>query len=206
MHTTVFQVPEHTRINVTIYQYDSGSPLRNQQLGQVTGTYGNIATLNGRPFRVINSNVGNGVGHTFTIPSLGISVPLYGNNGNANLCGAAPCTLEIPAQHHPVLVQQPGTGQLPVAVLRPLRSGLALRQRGTDVDARLHGRVHEGGCVSATDAPGPEAPAATTDRAAQEPTGRRTTGGVSSPSGSCCPPFSTRSIGTWPVRTSLRAP
>ena len=33
VHTTVFQVPQHTRINVTIYQYDSGSPLRNQQIG-----------------------------------------------------------------------------------------------------------------------------------------------------------------------------
>src|SRR5579859_5196075 len=28
VHTTNFQVPAHTRINVTIYQYDSGSPLR----------------------------------------------------------------------------------------------------------------------------------------------------------------------------------
>jgi hypothetical protein len=33
-------VPAHTRINVTVDQYDSGSPLRNQQLGQVTGTIG----------------------------------------------------------------------------------------------------------------------------------------------------------------------
>ncbi len=79
-------MPAHTRINVTIYQYDSGSPLRNQQIGQVTGTFGNVATLNGKPFQVINSNAGNGVGHTFSIPSLGINVPLYGNDGNANLC------------------------------------------------------------------------------------------------------------------------
>jgi hypothetical protein len=96
VHTTIFQVPEHTRINVTIYQYDSGSPLRNQQIGQITGTYGNVALLNGRPVRVINSNKGNGVAHTFSIPSLGINVPLYGNNGNANLCAAAPCTLKSP--------------------------------------------------------------------------------------------------------------
>jgi hypothetical protein len=96
VHTTLFQVPERTRINVTIYQYDSGSPLRNQQIGQVSGTFGNIATLNGHPFRVINSNKGNGVAHTFSMPSLGINVPLYGNNGNANLCGAAPCTTKSP--------------------------------------------------------------------------------------------------------------
>ena len=110
VHTTVFQVPEHTRINVTIYQYDSGSPLRNQQLGQVTGTYGNIATLNGRPFRVLNANVGNGAGHTFSIPSLGISVPLYGNNGNANLCGAAPCTTSSPHQVIRFSFSSPGPG------------------------------------------------------------------------------------------------
>jgi hypothetical protein len=96
VHTTVFQVPQHTRINVTIYQYDSGSPLRNQQLGQVTGTAANVATLNGKLFRVIDSNSGNGVGHTFTIPALGINVPLYADNPNANLCGTAPCTTSSP--------------------------------------------------------------------------------------------------------------
>ena len=110
VHTTLFQVPQDTRINVTIYQYDSGSPLRNQQLGQVTGTYGNIALLNGRPFRVINSNAGNGVGHTFSIPSLGLNVPLYGNNGNANLCGAAPCTTSSPHQIVRFSFTSPGPG------------------------------------------------------------------------------------------------
>ncbi|HLN16862.1 MAG TPA: hypothetical protein VK277_08950 [Acidimicrobiales bacterium] len=97
-HTTLWDVPPNTRINMTIIQYDSGSPLRNQQIGQVTGTFGNVATINGRPFRVINSNssTGNGVAHTFSMPSLGVNVPLYGNSGNANLCGAAPCTLKSP--------------------------------------------------------------------------------------------------------------
>jgi len=98
VHTTLFTVPANTRVNMTILNYDSGSPLRNQQLGQVTGTYGRLALLNGHPFRVIDSNNpnGNGVAHTFSIPTLGISVPLYGNNGNANLCSAAPCTLSSP--------------------------------------------------------------------------------------------------------------
>jgi hypothetical protein len=100
-HTTLWQVPAHTRVNMTIYQYDSGSPLRNQHFGQVTGTIGQLALLNGRPFRVINSNAtsglgSNGFGHTFTIPNLGVNVPLYGNNANANLCAAAPCTTASP--------------------------------------------------------------------------------------------------------------
>jgi len=115
VHTTLFTVPANTRINVTIYNYDSGSPLRNQQLGQVTGTAGNLATLNGRPFRVINSNNpnGNGVGHTFSIPTLGLSVPLYGNNANANLCAAAPCTTSSPHQIIRFSFTSPGPGQYP---------------------------------------------------------------------------------------------
>lgn len=110
VHTTLFQVPAHARINVTIYQYDSGSPLRNQELGQVTGTYGNLALLNGKPFRVINSNAGNGVAHTFSIPSLGISVPLYGNSSNANLCGVAPCTTHSPHNVVKFSFTSPGPG------------------------------------------------------------------------------------------------
>jgi len=112
VHTTTFQVPAHTRINVTIYQYDSGGALRNQQLGQVSGTDGNVALLNGHLFRVINSNDpnGNGVGHTFSIPSLGINVPLYANNSNANLCGKAPCTTSSPHNVIRFSFTSPGPG------------------------------------------------------------------------------------------------
>jgi hypothetical protein len=110
VHTTVFQVPAHTRLNVTIINYDSGSPLRNQQLGQVTGTSGGVILLNGKPFRVINSNAGNGVGHTFSIPSIGINVPLYGNNSNANLCAAAPCNFTSPHQVIKFSFTTPGPG------------------------------------------------------------------------------------------------
>src|SRR5579875_216961 len=49
VHTTLWQLPAHTRIDVTIDQYDSGGPLRNQQVGLVTGV-GATATLNGKPF------------------------------------------------------------------------------------------------------------------------------------------------------------
>lgn len=114
VHTTLWQVPAHTRIDVTIYQYDSGSPLRNQQLGQVTGTIGGVATLNGRPFRVFNSNAGNGVGHTFSIPTLRVSVPLAGVNGNLNLCSAAPCSPR--SSPHNVIrfsFMSPGPGEYP---------------------------------------------------------------------------------------------
>ena len=55
-------------------------------------------------------NAGNGVGHTFSIPSLGINVPLYGNNGNANLCAAAPCTPKSPYNVVRFSFTSPGPG------------------------------------------------------------------------------------------------
>jgi len=110
VHSTIFQVPANTRVNVTIYQFDSGSPLRNQQLGLVTGTIGNQAHIDctpagqsapcGTTFPLIDSNAGNGAAHTFSIPTLGISVPLYGNSSTANLCAVAPCQPSSTAYPH----------------------------------------------------------------------------------------------------------
>jgi hypothetical protein len=113
VHTTMWQVPAHTRVNVTIINYDSGSPLRNQQVGLITGTAGNVALLNSKPIRLVNSNAGNGVAHTFSIPTLGINVPLYGNNANANLCAAAPCNETSPHQIIKFSFISPGPGQYP---------------------------------------------------------------------------------------------
>ena len=101
VHTTLWQLPAHTRIDVTIYQFDSGSPLRNQQWGRVTGTIGGTAKLTGKTFRVIDSYKTT-VGHTFTVPDLGISVPLRGNNPTAkNFCTQGPCTPGT-QEHHTV--------------------------------------------------------------------------------------------------------
>ncbi len=114
VHTTLWDVPAHTRVNVTDMQYDTGSPLRNQFFGMVTGTIGGDMTLNGHTTSLLNSNAGNGVGHTFTIMNLGINVPLYGVPSNAkNQCGTAPCT---PNYVHNVIkfsFMTPGPGQYP---------------------------------------------------------------------------------------------
>ena len=92
LHDTTWQLPAHTRINVTVHQYDSGSPLRNQQWGRVQGVAGNIELLNGKPVHTYDSYSNNGVGHTFAVPALGISVPLVGVDPNAtNICSQAPC-------------------------------------------------------------------------------------------------------------------
>lgn len=123
VHTTLWQVPAHTQINMTIYNYDSGSPLRNQQIGKITGTKGGIAYLNGKPVRLIDSNAGNGVGHTFSIPTLGINVPLYGNPPNATLCAAAPCTVRSPHEVMKFSFTTPGPGQYPFQCFVPCGLG-----------------------------------------------------------------------------------
>lgn len=90
---TSWELPANTVIDMTDYQYDSGSPLRNQEWGQVQGVINGSATINGKSFNVYNSYAANGVGHTFSIPQLDVSVPLVGVNPNAtNDCNAAPCT------------------------------------------------------------------------------------------------------------------
>ncbi|MGH9110362.1 MAG: hypothetical protein ACRDY3_13060, partial [Acidimicrobiales bacterium] len=92
VHTTLWELPPNTKINVTIYQFDSGSPLRNQHWGRVTGVDGGSITLNGTTtVKVIDSNKVN-VGHTFTVPALGINVPLLGvDTSKKTFCTAGPC-------------------------------------------------------------------------------------------------------------------
>ena len=111
VQSTLWDLPAHTRINVTIYQFDSGSPLRNPQRGEVTGVLN--PTLNGARISLLDAASGNGVGHTFSVPSLGINVPLWGVNGNAkNFCNQpAPCPLS--AAHNTVKFSfvTPGVGQ-----------------------------------------------------------------------------------------------
>jgi hypothetical protein len=92
VHSTLWQLPAHTRINVTLYEYDTGSPLRNQTWGGVTGTIGGGYLLNGKRVTLIDSNSGNGVAHSFTVPAMGLNIPLYGVSSSANnICSAAPC-------------------------------------------------------------------------------------------------------------------
>jgi hypothetical protein len=92
VNTTLWQFPEHTTVDVTLLEYDTGSPLRNQEVGSVTGVQN--PTVNGDPYTLVNSYAGNGVAHTFSVPQLNINVPLPGINSNSkNACGAAPCTI-----------------------------------------------------------------------------------------------------------------
>lgn len=115
-HSTLFDVPAHTRVDVTAYEFDTGDALRNQYWGQVRGTIGGHVTINvsqchtwcGTNARsvqsvsVIDSNIPTYVGHTFSIPSIGLNVPLKGLSpttpptGKNDICTAAPC---LPQEH-----------------------------------------------------------------------------------------------------------
>ncbi|MGH7904052.1 MAG: hypothetical protein ACREPA_07995 [Candidatus Dormibacteraceae bacterium] len=88
-HSTYFTVPAHSLINVTIYQFDSASGFRNPLWGQVRGTADGTMTVNGKQVQMIDPAT---AGHSFTIPDLGVSVPLLGIPATAkNVCGAGPC-------------------------------------------------------------------------------------------------------------------
>jgi hypothetical protein len=94
-HTTVFRVPAHSLVHVTVYQYDTATGLRNPFWSQVRGTVGQTMTVDGK---TMHSLPPDDASHTFAIPDLGISVPLKGVADDAkNQCSVAPCTL---AQAH----------------------------------------------------------------------------------------------------------
>lgn len=73
--TTYFKVPPNSTVRVTIDQQDGASGLRNEYLGLVRGTVDNSMTVNGKTMKVIDPTT---VAHSFSVPDLGVSVPLLG--------------------------------------------------------------------------------------------------------------------------------
>jgi hypothetical protein len=84
--TTYFKVPPNATVRVTIDQQDSPSGLRNEYLGLVRGTVGNSMTVytsdpaasggaTGKTMQAIDPTT---AAHTFSVPDLGVSVPLLG--------------------------------------------------------------------------------------------------------------------------------
>jgi hypothetical protein len=89
IHSTIFTVPAHSVIHVTVYQYDGDSGLRNPLLSQVQGTIGGTETINGKAVNAINPEE---TSHTWVIPQLGVFIPLPGVPEEAkNQCEFAPC-------------------------------------------------------------------------------------------------------------------
>ena len=90
-HTTIYKVPAHSLVHVTILQYDGASGLRNSFIAEARGLVGSTFTVNGKPTVAIDPATAS---HVFAIAQLGVSVPLPGVPTTAkNPCSAAPCSL-----------------------------------------------------------------------------------------------------------------
>lgn len=91
-HTTEYDLPAHSLVRITVYQFDSATGLRNPFLSQVQGTVGEIMQVNGRTTTAIDPDQAS---HTFTVPQMGIVVPLPGVAANAkNQCEEMPCSFK----------------------------------------------------------------------------------------------------------------
>jgi hypothetical protein len=92
IHSTIYQVPAHTLVHVTIYQFDGDSGLRNPFLSQVQGTVGDTMLVDGKPMQTIPPEEAS---HTFAVPEIGLIVPLKGVPEEAeNQCEEGPCSLK----------------------------------------------------------------------------------------------------------------
>jgi hypothetical protein len=89
VHSTDFTVPANSIVKVTIYQFDSPTGLRNAFLGQVQGTVGGTAVVDGKAVNAVEPEEAS---HTFAAPELGVFVPLPGVPEEAkHPCEEAPC-------------------------------------------------------------------------------------------------------------------
>jgi hypothetical protein len=107
-HDTTYVVPANTLVNVTIYEYDTQTGLRNPFISQVSGTVGGTFSLNGATTKAIDPDTAS---HVFAVPHIGLSVPLEGPTSNAkNPCTQAPCSLSN--AHHTIsfTFRTPGKG------------------------------------------------------------------------------------------------
>ena len=92
VRSTELTLPAHTVVQVTIYQYDTATGLRNPFFARPQGTSGGVIEVDGETVDVIDPGLAS---HTFAIPQLGVFIPLPGVADNAkNQCDAAPCGLE----------------------------------------------------------------------------------------------------------------
>jgi hypothetical protein len=108
-HTTEYDLPARSLVRITVYQFDSATGLRNPFLSQVQGTVGNVMQVNGRTTRTIDPDQAS---HTFTVPQLGLVVPLPGVAANAkNQCEEMPCSLKQAHQTVSFTIRTGGPGQ-----------------------------------------------------------------------------------------------
>lgn len=75
---TDFTLPAHAKVTVTIVDQDLGDTAlpAGSPFSAVKGTVGNVAYVDGIPYRSLDPSK---VAHTFTVPQLGLNVPLPGD-------------------------------------------------------------------------------------------------------------------------------
>jgi hypothetical protein len=90
--STVWRLPAHALVHVTIYNFDGASGLRNPFLAQPQGLVGS-EIVDGKPIETLNPADAS---HTFAIPQYGVLVPIAPVADDAkNQCGFAPCSLSM---------------------------------------------------------------------------------------------------------------
>jgi hypothetical protein len=73
-------LPANTLITVVLRSYDNGTAPPPAIYGTVQGTVGNVIKLNGKTVRSVALKT---IAHTFTVPALGLNVPIPAVTGNA---------------------------------------------------------------------------------------------------------------------------
>jgi hypothetical protein len=90
--STVWKLPAHTLVHVTIYNFDGASGLRNPFLAQPQGLVGR-EVVDGKPVAALKPEDAS---HTFAIPAYDVLVPVAPVADDAkNQCEYAPCTMAM---------------------------------------------------------------------------------------------------------------
>ncbi|HEY3921452.1 MAG TPA: hypothetical protein VGL76_05000 [Gaiellaceae bacterium] len=119
--TTVWSLPAHTLVHVTVYQFDGDSGLRNPFMAKVRGTVGNSMQVNGKTRNVIDPDDAS---HTFAVPALDLIVPLMGVADDAkNQCGYGPCAMSNAHNTITFSFMTPGPGRYRWQCLVPCAAG-----------------------------------------------------------------------------------
>jgi hypothetical protein len=93
--STIYTLPAHALVHVTIYNFDGASGLRNPFLGQPQGLVGPLR-FDGK---VVHALPPDQPSHTFAVPELGVLVPIApvsdAGENSPKACGYAPCALSM---------------------------------------------------------------------------------------------------------------
>ena len=93
VESTTFTLPANSTVRVKVLEYDTQTGLRNNFFALSQGLVGGELTIDdGSSTQTVSSVDPNTVAHTWTVPGMGISVPLVGVANDApNQCTTAPC-------------------------------------------------------------------------------------------------------------------